>query len=463
MHEFLTGCAGTGKSFTIRERISKHLENGSRPYGVVCATTGIAAVNMGPGVTTLASELKYFDTESLKEKYAEGILNQQLKLVSEKGSHLIIDECSMLSNVQLDIICDSLKWVNDLKEVQNRGGLGILLCGDHCQLPPVKEEFCFENSKWWKKFEENTFRLTKIWRQDNLEFIKALNFARKGDGKNASEILSSISDIIWSPSVDTSFDGTTLVSKNDEVDRFNQIRLDELVRSGKKLLTFKTTRWGKERSEWKLIPNEIVICQSSYVMILSNDPPEFSYANGDCGIVEDYLEESNQKIYVKLSRNSNTVKIGRITRRNLVREHPDGRSKHPEFMSKKSFLATYDESTEESLGLDFAYKGYLRSLTSEGKTYKPGEPYFDFLEKKWCIGEITYLPIRLAYATTVYKSQGLSLDRVQINYSNAFFGQSAMSYVALSRCRTPGGLRIVGSPELLERRTNAAAECIPFF
>ena len=63
-------------------------------------------------------------------------------------------------------------------------------------------------------------------------------------------------------------------------------------------------------------------------------------------------------------------------------------------------------------------------------------------------------PLRLAYATTVHKSQGLSLDAIQLDLGSDFLASPSMMYVALSRCRTPGGLVLVGSPEQVVTKTN---------
>ena len=71
----------------------------------------------------------------------------------------------------------------------------------------------------------------------------------------------------------------------------------------------------------------------------------------------------------------------------------------------------------------------------------------------WITGWIRYFPLRLAYATTVHKSQGLSLDSIQLDLSPGFLGAPAMMYVALSRCRTPGGLVLVGSPDQIVAKT----------
>jgi ATP-dependent exoDNAse (exonuclease V) alpha subunit len=78
--------------------------------------------------------------------------------------------------------------------------------------------------------------------------------------------------------------------------------------------------------------------------------------------------------------------------------------------------------------------------------------HFDRQREKWVHGALYYTPLRPAWATTVHKSQGLTLDRVQLDCRAWFFGKPAMAYVALSRCKTPEGLVVVGSPEMLAKK-----------
>ena len=74
-------------------------------------------------------------------------------------------------------------------------------------------------------------------------------------------------------------------------------------------------------------------------------------------------------------------------------------------------------------------------------------PHWIFEKEKFVEGQIEYYPLRLAYASTIHKSQGLSLDRVQLDFTDQFCGQPAMMYVAMSRCRTMEGIRLVGTRE----------------
>lgn len=486
--EFLTGAAGTGKTTNIKKRITdtRDDENSKRNYGVLCATTGIAAVNLsggtGDNVTTINSLLRFFDTNSLKESYAEGKLQKSLLSVLVSGANLIIDEVSMMEAEQLDILYLALCEVNKLEVCRKRGGLGLILSGDFCQLPPVKGKFAFE-ADCWNKFVENgnLTKLTKVWRQDNLEFLEGLNAARGGDGEKCAEVFQALeakgNNRIFNDSIDTNFDGTTIYALNRDVDRLNNTRLLDLLSMARKKITFRSFRWGQQKSEWKIIPDELVLAEGAYTMILANNPPVFDYANGDCGILNSAMVDSGLA-YLTLVRTDKVVRVRKVSRKVYVKEKPWGESDPVEVMSKKEFKRigtgydtsgeTTDNTGDDDNSMDIfdngnsdPYVDYLRRLTVENRQ-SPNSPYFDYVENKWVIGEIQYMPLRLAYASTVHKTQGLTLDRIQIDPSNAFFGSPSMAYVALSRVRSHEGLRIVGGPKLLADRTNVLEDILPW-
>jgi len=192
-------------------------------------------------------------------------------------------------------------------------------------------------------------------------------------------------------------------------------------RTGKEV-TFVSTRWGKLRSEWGQlekpehtwgIPKELKLKIGALVMILANERNEerrLIYVNGDLGTIVDAEESS---AWVELQRTGEVVRVVPVTR-------------------------------QVKIPCDSARRKELREK-GEG----------DKIDGKWeIVGAITYLPLRVAYASTTHKSQGLSLDRVQINVRDPFFKSPGMMYVALSRARTAAGLRLVGSPKaIIERCT----------
>lgn len=437
---FLTGVAGSGKTYNIIQAI-----DANPSFGMLCATTGIAGVNLG--ATTLNAVLGFFDTNSLRESYSEGWIHRRLRNIAGAFDWLVIDEVSMMSKQQLDIIVAAVNEVNEDRHESGKSLLGILLTGDFAQLSPIPGPLYDDNGReilqttgrykgqpkreptpWafhaeiWPEFEANTIKLTKVYRQTDPRFIDALNSIRRGAGNMGVSLLKQI--VEFAPRQDLKFPGTTIVSKNDEVDRVNNLRLMDL--SGPKH-TLQSYRWWagqvrgqKQPGEWNNIPLQQDIKEGALIMLLDNrrEEPgssELVYCNGDLAKVLEIQEEEGRVtgIHVALQRNDREVTIEPITRRIETRDDP------------------HENHEDDEL--------HPQIYESKTKTNK----------KCWVLGENTFFPLRLAYATTVHKSQGLSIDNVQIDPSNHFFGSPQMAYVALSRARTAGGLRIVGRPENL--------------
>mgnify|MGYP001603931773 CR=1 FL=1 len=446
--KFTTGSAGTGKTYGQRKLIEENPK-----YGLLCATTGIAAINLG--AATLNSVLKFFDTDSLRDRFNRGSLTSTLHRIGKTTKRLVIDEASMMDGRQLDYIYQSMLQVNDFKDMVDQP-IGIVLTGDFCQLPPIKASWVFE-SDCWEHFERNTERLTHVYRQDNLEFLSAINAAREGKGKLCSEILSSIGTK-FVPITSGRFDGTTIMSKNDQVDNFNFSALLEVPGEA---FGLKSITWGEKSGEWKNIPEVLKLKETAYVMILSNDTSgEFAYANGDCGHIQS--KDLDGTIWVKLVRNEKIVGIRPIIRYKTARgEDVEKMGLDPfetgNYIGSRDVL---DSGGEFSL-VPKSTKPRTTHLYCEkdcGFTSPPvkhgpwGVPSYNCPNGSWNVGAIRYYPLRLAYATTVHKSQGLTLDKCQIDCRDHFFGNPSMAYVSLSRCRTHDGLQIVGTPEKLAER-----------
>lgn len=449
--EFVTGGAGTGKTTLVRKRMEDN-EN----YGILCATTGIAAINLGAGVTTLNSLLRYFDTECLRDKFDRGFLTTELHRIGQKTKRIIIDEVSMLDATQLDYIFAAMAAVNGFQDMRE-DPIGLVLTGDFCQLPPIKAKWAFE-SECWEHFERNTTRLTKVWRQDNPKFVEALNLARAGNGRGCVDLLMNLGvDFLESPLKNhAGYTGTTVMSKNDQVDNFN---FSELIALGGNSFGLNTKYWGEEEKDWKKhIPEQLKLKIGAYVMILSNDAPEFTYVNGDCGKIEDL---QNGKVVIRLERNGQTVAIGPIVRNKMIR----GREVdlHPAIpRDSLGKVRVFDAGVihvrcEKDCGhnLEFGLGGDLKGVVRRAPW---GQVSYNCNSPSWNVGGVMYYPIRLAYATTVHKSQGLTLDHVQIDCRSQFFASPNMAYVALSRSRTPEGMKIIGRPEQLIKAINCAKE-----
>lgn len=395
---YIAGTAGTGKSYLARQRAEQYTD------AVLTASTGIAAVNVGG--TTINSILGYYDTDSLQTEYEFGRLNVRLKRLVDSGyRRLLIDEISMMDGRQLDILCLAIDEVNEGRADGKQ--LGLTLVGDFAQLPPVKAPFVFERPSW-ERFEPHTILLTEPRRQADPDFVRALQAVRRGDKKAATEYFAPM----LHQSEDRRFEGTCILAKNDEVERYNKIRMFDLPGPEHK---FTATRTGEQAKEWKNIPDTLVLKPNCLVMCLANKkeqgfeghPGEIIYANGDLAhfIRPQIPDHPMSAAIVKLLRNGREVVVERVAREKKAATGAKGVKKERE--------------TKE--------------------------------------GSIVYMPLRVAYASTVHKSQGLSLDNVQVMINSQFFMTAGMLYVALSRARTPQGLRIVGSAAQFAARVRSNA------
>jgi ATP-dependent DNA helicase PIF1 len=455
LYEDVSGTAGTGKT-----TLARRLVDADPAHVVLAATTGIAAVNLGEG-TTINALLRYFDTASLRDAYTTGHLQAQIRRLRRAGvTRILLDEKSMLSGQQLTVIARAIREVNEggiysLEEVgagadDDEGApdrradlppLGLTLIGDFGQLPPVPDkdaegktiplEFAFDSPEW-PIFAAHRVRLTKIWRQDAQDFIQALQAVREAAVQRA---LAFFTADRFSDQMNDAFEGTTIFAKNEAVERYNLLRLDQLKTPA---LTFDTVRAGKQRGDWKQIPDVLRLKEHALVMILANrrvyeddddDRGTLIYANGDLGIVEG---TTGLGWAVTLQRTGETVTVYPVTREHVVPLESGERK-----AIKEAFLRGQGPAPETL-------------ITEQGKgRYK-------------IVGTITYMPLRAAYGCTVHKTQGLTLDRVQINIRDPFFRQPGMLFVALSRARSAEGLQIVGNQTGFVERCRLEPRVVPW-
>lgn len=362
----LMGRGGTGKSYRLREMAT--------PEWLLTSSSGISSVNLG--CTTIHSALRFFNEDSLERALNSGAILDRLDVLRRQYRVIALDELSMISAQLFSLLIESFDTINSGEERQ----LSLYLVGDCGQLPPVKGEWIFTAPEWERVEIE---RLTQVYRQTDPLFIAALDAARIGEGEECAKRLVDL-EIEFLPRRNVNFEGTTIFALNDEVDEFNSINY-------RRLTTYEFTLFSKKRgyqlAEWRKIPHELKLRDGARVMILSNDTKQWTFTNGDCGIIVDY---SDKQVFIKLDRNDVIVAVGSITR---VADEM-----HPK------------------------------------------------------LGSITYHPLRLAYASTIHKVQGLTLDRVQLCPKARFFGSPNAAYVALTRARDPQHLSIVGTPKLLAQR-----------
>lgn len=295
---FLTGRAGTGKSFVLNEYIDFCKKENKNV--IVTAPTGIAALNIG-GVTLHSvfnipiPAFGHYDFE---------IKNAQIKLALECDV-IIIDEISMCRSDVFEYFYFCMKKVKEEKGKMPQ----IIVCGDFYQLPPVvkKEEipklkrlgfdesgFCF-TSLYWKEFKFKCIELKTVMRQDQKDFIENLDKLRRGD-------ISCLPYFNKKVYPNASLEGVCICSTNAKADSINDFCLENL--EGPSFL-YKAKRTGFCAKEYTVDEN-LVLKEGCKVVIMTNDVINNKYQNGTLGVVkkcfDDYVIvtlENNEDVFIR--------------------------------------------------------------------------------------------------------------------------------------------------------------------
>ena len=398
---FLTGKAGTGKTTLL-----KQIVNTTHKKTVIAAPTGIAAINAG-GVTLHSLFHLPFGSYIPDSQIPDGVnlsfqlttpsslirnlkMNSQKKALIREMELLIIDEVSMLRADMMDAIDKILRYVR--RNQKPFGGLQILFIGDLWQLPPVvkKEEWVvlktyyenifFFNARVFKQTDLVYLELEKIFRQSDPEFIDLLNHFRLNEV--SAEDLKRLNQH-YKPNFDLlENEGYIyLTTHNHKADKVNKKALDKL--SGK-TFRFKAEVEG-DFSEYSFPVDPVLeLKEGAQVMFIKNDySGNQAYFNGKIGKVEHVDEEH--------------IEVG--------------------------FL---DDSTS----------AMVEPYTWENKKFALNTETKDIQER--IMGTFTHYPIKLAWAITIHKSQGLTFEKAMIDISQVFAG--GQTYVALSRLTSLKGL-----------------------
>ncbi|NLV18015.1 MAG: AAA family ATPase [Bacteroidetes bacterium] len=395
---FLTGKAGTGKTTFLKD-----LKLTSPKRMIVVAPTGVAAINAG-GVTIHSFfqlpfhpyipsfYLSDYNTAvSADRNDPPGYKMSREKINIIKGLDLlIIDEISMVRADTLDAIDSSLRRYRD--RYKPFGGVQLLMIGDLQQLAPVvKDEdseilsnyydsYFFFGSKALSSTDYVTIELKHIYRQDDRVFINLLNKIRENDVDQ--EVLTELNKRYipdFDPESGTGY--ITLTTHNHQAREINGTKLDKL-------------------------PGKI----HSFTATIEDQFPEFAYPN-DTELV---LKSGAQVMFVKNDISRDRLffngKIGKI------------KSFEDDIIVVKCPEDDFNIRVEKAEWQNMKY-----SLNEETKEIE-----------ETVIGTFTQYPLKLAWAITIHKSQGLTFDRAVIDACAAF--AHGQVYVALSRCRTLDGI-----------------------
>lgn len=278
----LSGPAGTGKSYTLKE-IVKWARLNKKAFATT-STTGSSAfliggrtihsfLGIGLGTKTAQELAKSVITKS-KQIYQRLIM---LKI-------LIIDEISMLDIELFDKISEFLSIIR--KNSEPFGGLQLIFCGDFCQIPPVKGTYCFK-SETWKKMNIKKIILKKLIRQeDDIEFQDILESLRYGKcTKSIIERLNKLKNTKFEDGIIP----TLLYGKNVDVDSINKYEFDKLISKGIENRVYNTVYskhpYSKSWGDSSKVHESICLCIGLQIMLTWNIDQDLGLINGSRGVI----------------------------------------------------------------------------------------------------------------------------------------------------------------------------------
>lgn len=379
---FLTGSAGAGKTYTLNQYIN-YLKARKVPVAIT-ASTGIAATHMNGMTIHTWAGIGIKDTlsdDDLKRMKERKYLKEHL----ENAQVLIIDEISMLHAKQLNLVNQVLKYFKESDDAF--GGIQVIAAGDFFQLPPVGKNSEQNRDKFcfmsnaWVEAKFRVCYLTEQHRQDDSALNDILNAIRAQNIQQ--QHIQALNDTRHQDIGDTF---TRLYTHNMDVDSINFQHLNAIEGTGHQ---FVAVTDGNEKLIETLkssvrAPDELTLKKHAKVMFVKNNF-DMGYINGSLGEVIGFEEDDELGMLPKVKMTDGTVLL----------------------------------VAPETWSVD----------NEGGKT----------------IASLQQVPLRLAWAITIHKSQGMTLEAAEINLSHTF--EKGQGYVALSRLKSINGLRLLGFNE----------------
>ena len=382
---FLSGRAGSGKSFTITQ-IIEWAKKEKIKVGTT-ATTGASALLIGG--QTIQSFLGIGSGSKNASEMTELLFSRPRKLhLLRTLQILIIDEISMMNATLFDKISQVL--CNIRSNSKPFGGIQVILCGDFSQNCPIDEQFCFMANAWQDDYITPIFLKRFMRQNDDVEFQEILESIRYG--KITKAILQKLEELKHTQFPDD-IDPTILFSTNLKADAINDAKFKELVAKGAKSKTFEISTKGENGTGWaesSKIPDKIDLCIGAQVMITHNISIEEKLINGTRGEIVGFSPHP-------------IIQIQGKTERVVIKPH----------------TIKCENSPSDS---------------------------------------IMFIPLKLAWALTIAKSQGCTLDYCVIDLASSVYGQA---YTALSRVRSLNHIKIIG--EIKANYFIASPEVIAFY
>lgn len=403
---FISGSAGTGKTALVEHAIKKlkRIHGQSRVF--VTASTGVAACALN-GLTLHSFAGTGFGADDRESLLSRVLSDRSAYRRWNRVKVLVVDEISMIDNdffSNLEYIAREVRGEDPLSKDKVWGGIQLVVSGDFFQLPPIlkkkkkgAKEFAFEADCWKASFDLQ-IELTKVFRQSDAELVKLLQGIRRGECD--PEDLQLLRQRCFTAEEDPSV--VQLFPMNEDVNRVNKM---QMLRLGERVIVYSALDSGEEQSKKQLksgiTHDRLELCIGARVMLCKNIRPWHKLVNGATGTIIGF---------------------------------------HDNIDACADSAGDCDDSDIHSICSD----GNLLPIVKfdSGQVIRIGLETWIVLEGERVVAKRKQIPLILAWALSIHKCQGMTLDRLHTDLRRAF--GCGMVYTVLSRVTSLAGLYLSG-------------------